>query len=162
MKTGKYKIINLIAIMTCFLCLSFATRISAEPRRSAGETLYISVYPKIMSADDKKLKFYLTNILTVRNLDLSHPITVESITYHDDSGSAQRDFLKAPLVLNALSSHTLRVEGKELESASMAGCYIIKWKALREVNAPLAEMLVGYGSSGISYSFVLQGVPVTE
>ena len=115
-----------------------------------------------MSADDKKTKFYLTNILTVRNLDLLHPITVESITYHDNSGSAQRHLLKEPLVLNALSSHTFRVEGKELESSGMTGCYILKWKAPQEVNAPLAEMLFGYGSSGISYSFVLRGVPVKD
>ena len=162
MKTGKFKIINLIIIMTFFLCLSSVSPISAEPRRSAGETLYISVYPKIMSADDKKTKFYLTNILTVRNLDLLHPITVESITYHDNSGSVQRHLLTEPLVLNALSSHTIRVEGKNLESSGMAGCYILNWKALQEVNAPLAEMLIGYGSSGISYSFALQGVPIKD
>jgi hypothetical protein len=162
MKTSKFKTINLIIMITCFLCLAFAAQVSAEPRRSAGGTLYISVYPKIMSADGKKIKFYLTNILTVRNLDLLHPITVESIAYHDNSGSAQRHLLKEPLVLNPLSSHTLRVEGKDLESSGMAGCYILSWKALQEVSAPLAEMLIGYGGSGISYSFVLQGVPIKD
>jgi len=112
MKTSKFKMINLIIIMTFFLCPSFITQIQAEPRQSAGETLYISVYPKILSAEGRNAEIYLTNILTVRNLDLLHPITVESITYHDHSGSAQQQLLKKPVVLNALSSHTLGVHGK--------------------------------------------------
>ena len=162
MKTRKVKMINLIIIMTFFLCPSFITQLRAEPRRSAGETLYISVYPKIVSANARKTEFFLTNLLTVRNLDLLHPITVESITYHDNSGSVQRQLLKKPLVLNALSSHTLRVEGEDLESSGMAGCYILNWTALQEVNAPLTEMIIGYGRSGFSYSFVFQGVPIKD
>lgn len=162
MKTSKFKMINLIIIMIFFLCPSFISQIWAEPRRSAGETLYISVYPKIQAADAKKSEFYLTNFLTVRNLDLLHPITVVSITYHDTSGSAQRQLLKKPVVLNALSSYTLTVKGKDLDSSGMAGCYILNWKAVQEVNAPLAEMLIGYGRSGFTYSFVLQGVPIKD
>jgi len=162
MEISKFKIISMTILMSFILCFSFVTQTLAEPRRSVGETLYISVYPKIMSADEKKIKFYLTNILTVRNLDLLHPITVESIVYHDNTGSAQWHLLKEPVVLNTLSSHTFRVEGKDLDSSSMAGCYILKWKAIQEVNVPLAEIVIGYGGSGISYSFVFQGIPIKD
>lgn len=159
MKNCIFKMIKLIFLIL-FLSPFFITHAQAEIRQSSGETLYISVYPKTMSADAKKTKFYMTNILTVRNLDLLHSITVESITYHDASGAAKRQMLKEPVVLNALSSYTLRVEGEDLESPGMAGCYILSWKAAQEVNAPLAEMLIGWGRSGYTLSFVFQGVPI--
>jgi hypothetical protein len=98
----------------------------------------------------------------VRNLDLLHPITVESITYYDNTGTVQQQLLKKPVVPNALSSHTLGVLGKDLGSSGMAGCYILNWKALQKVNTPLAEMLIGYGRSGISYSFAFEGVPIKD
>jgi len=87
---------------------------------------------------------------------------IHSVTYHDHSGSAQQQLLKKPVVLNALSSHTLGVHGKDLGSSGMAGCYVLNWKALQEVNAPLAEMIIGHGRSGISYSFVFEGVPIKD
>lgn len=160
MKTSKLKMINLMIVMIFFLCPSFITQIWAEPRRSAGETLYIPVYSKIQAADADE--FYLTTFLTVRNLDLLHPITVESIIYHDTSGTAKRQFLKNSVVLNALSSYTLTVGGKDFGSSGMAGCYIVNWKAVQEVNAPLAEMVIGYARHGSNHSFVLQGVPIKD
>ena len=80
---GIKTVITILFILTILL----ANNVSyADVKRTQGQTVYLSLYPKIESAG-KKSSTFLTTILTIRNTDLSHPITVNSINYYDSNGA---------------------------------------------------------------------------
>ena len=113
---GKVNGIKTVMAMLFTLTILFANNESyADVRRTQGQTVYLSLYPKIESAGDKSSTF-LTTILTIRNTDLHHPITVNSINYHDSNGALKKHVLKEPMTLNPISSKSMRFEEKELDT----------------------------------------------
>jgi hypothetical protein len=140
------------------LTILFANNVSyADIRRTQGQTVYLSLYPKIERAGKKKPEF-LNTILTIRNTDLRHPITVNSINYHDSKGALIKHVLKEPVILNPISSKSMRFEEKELDTGSgMAGCFIIVWKSTERVSEPLIEAIIGTSGTGWVTSSVFYG-----
>lgn len=129
----------------------------ADIRRTQGQTVYLSLYPKIETAVKKKPKFLIT-ILTIRNTDMRHSITVNSINYHDSNGVLKKRVLKEPVILNPISSKSMRFEKEELDAGSgMAGCFIIKWKSSETVSEPLVEGIIGTSGTGWVTSLVFYG-----
>jgi len=136
----------------------FANTVSfADIRRSHGQKVYLSLYPKIQRAGKKQPNF-LTTILTIRNTDLRHPITVNSINYYDSNGSLKKHALKETVILNPISSKSIRFEEKELDAGSgMAGCFIIVWKATERVSEPIIEGIIGTSGTGWTTTSVFYG-----
>jgi hypothetical protein len=117
----------------------------------------LSLYPKIESAG-KKSSTFLTTILTIRNTDLHHPITVNSINYHDSNGVLKKHVLKEPMTLDPISSKSMRFEEKELDAGSgVAGCFIVDWKSAERVSEPIIEGIIGTSGTGWVTTSVFYG-----
>lgn len=150
--------IKTVTVIFFILTILFANNISyADIKRTQGQTVYLSLYPKIEKAGKKGFSF-LTTILTIRNTDMQHPITVNSINYHDSNGALKKHVLKEPIILNPISSKSMRFEKKELDTASgMTGCFIIVWKSAERVSEPLIEGIVGTSGTGWVTTSVFYG-----
>jgi hypothetical protein len=150
--------ITFVMVILFILTILFVNNESyADIRRTQGQTVYLSLYPKIETAGKKEPK-YLITILTIRNTDLRHPITVNSINYHDSKGALKKHVLKEPVILNPISSKSMRFEKKELDTGSgMAGCFIIEWKSSERVSEPLVEGIIGTSGTGWVSSLVFYG-----
>ena len=155
---GKVNGIKTVMAMLFTLTILFANNESyADVRRTQGQTVYLSLYPKIESAG-KKSSTFLTTILTIRNTDLHHPITVNSINYHDSNGALKKHVLKEPMTLNPISSKSMRFEEKELDTENcMTGYFIIVWKSAERVSEPIIEGIIGTSGTGWVTTSVFYG-----
>lgn len=154
----KVYVIKSVMAILFILTILFANNISyADIRRTQGQTVYLSLYPKIERPGRMAPNFLIT-ILTIRNTDLQHPITVNSINYHDSNGALKKQVLKEPVILNPISSKSMRFEEKELDTGSgMAGCFIIVWKSIEKVSEPIVEGIIGTSGTGWVTSSVFYG-----
>ena len=150
--------IKTVMAILFILTILFANNISyADIKRTQGQKVYLSLYPKIEKAGKKQPNF-LTTILTLRNTDLRHSITINSINYHDSNGSLKKHVLKEPIILNPISSKSIRFEQKELDAGSgMAGCFIIVWKSTERVSEPIIEGIIGTSGTGWVTTSVFYG-----
>lgn len=154
----KANIIKSIMAILFILTILFANNVSyADIRQTQGQTVYLSLYPKIERAGKMAPSFLIT-ILTIRNTDLRYPITVNSINYHDSNGALKKQVLKEPVILNPISSKSLRFEAKELDTGGgMAGCFIIVWESIKKVSEPIVEGITGKSGPGWTTSSVFYG-----
>jgi len=157
-----YGIKTVIAVLF-ILSILFANTLSyADIKRTQGQKVYLSLYPKIERAGKKQPNF-LTTILTIRNTDLLHPITVNSINYYDSNGALKKHVLKETVILNPVASKSIRFEEKELDSGSgMAGCFIIAWKSKERVSAPIIEGIIGTSGTGWITTSVFYGQVIED
>ena len=154
----KVYVIKFVMAILFILTILFANNISyADIKRTQGQTVYLSLYPKIERAGNMAPNFLIT-ILTIRNTDLRYPITVNSINYHDSKGALKKQVLKEPVILNPISSKSMRFEEKELDTGSgMAGCFIIVWKSIKKVSEPIVEGIIGKSRTGWVTNSVFYG-----
>ncbi|RZB37470.1 MAG: hypothetical protein SRB2_01014 [Desulfobacteraceae bacterium Eth-SRB2] len=145
----KVNVIKSVMAILFILTILFANNVSyADIRLTKGQTVYLSLYPKIERAGKMAPNFLIT-ILTIRNTDLRYPITVNSINYHDSNGALKKQVLKEPVILNPISSKSMRFEEKELDTGSgMAGCFIILWESRKKVSEPIVEGIIGKSGTG--------------
>jgi len=150
--------IKSVLVILFILNILFTHNVSyADIRRTQGQTVYLSLYPKIERPGRMAPNFLIT-ILTIRNTDLRYPITVNSINYHDSNGALKKQVLKEPVILNPISSKSMRFEEKELDTGSgMAGCFIIVWKSTKKVSEPIVEGIIGSSGTGWVTSSVFFG-----
>ena len=154
----KVNVIKSVMAILFILTILFANNVSyADIRRTQGQTVYLSLYPKIERAGKMAPNFLIT-ILTIRNTDLRYPITVNSINYHDSNGALKKQVLKEPVILNPISSKSMRFEKEELDTGNgMAGCFIIGWKSTERVSEPIVEGIIGTSGTGWVTSLVFYG-----
>lgn len=159
----KVNCIKTVMAIFFILTILFANNVSyADIKRTLGQTVYLSLYPKIERPGKMKPTF-LTTILTIRNTDLHHPITVNSINFHNSNGALKKHVLMKPIVLNPISSKSMRFEAKELNIESgMAGCFIIVWKSTKRVSEPIIEGMIGTAGTGWVESLVFYGQVIEE
>jgi len=147
------KLNGIKTILSLFLILTimFINNVSyADINRTQGQTVYLSLYPKIEGVG-KRASTFLTTILTIRNTDLRHPITINSIDYYDSNGVLKRRVLKKP------------TEEKELAAENgMAGCFIIVWKSSEKVTEPIVEGIMGTSGTGWVSSSVFYGQVIQD
>jgi len=151
-----------IAILAVVLVL-MPTTAMASMDRSKGQTIYLSVIPQIQSGPRLNIN-YFRFLLSVRNTDIQHAVTIRSITYYNASGKLEKKLLPEPLTLNPLASHTTLFEEKELAipQEGMSGCMIIKWEATEKVNPVIVDGVVIKSGTGWTAGLVFKGVVVEE
>jgi hypothetical protein len=125
---------------------------------SNGQTVYLPVYTYVF-VEGRAMTFPVTPTLSVRNTDPANSITILSAKYYNPRGKLVRDYLEKPIKLGPLSAAKYLV--KETDFKESGGpCFIITWKADREVNAPMFTCITigSRGQQGIS--FVSEGRPI--
>jgi len=141
-----------LLLMVLFLLLCQSAVASTEFKVSRGQTLYVPVYSNIFSAP-KKIPFNLATILSIRNTDMSHPITVLTADYYDTKGKPVRKYINKPLTLAPLESADFYIPEDDRAGGTGAN-FIVKWSSQKEVNVPIIESVMIGMKSGQGISFV--------
>jgi hypothetical protein len=137
---------------------------AAEPL-SKGQTVYVPVYSHVQHGNlDSKGRpevLLLSSMLSIRNVDPDHGITVSSVRYYDTAGKLLREYLPAPLALGPLGSTDVFVEHKDSLGGTGAN-FMVDWNAETPASAPLLETVNAYFFGAQSGVFTSRGVAVKE
>jgi hypothetical protein len=150
-----------------FLLLIFSIGIFTPPAGSAddiplsaGQTVYVPIYSHIYSGV-KGRPFDLAATLSIRNTNLKSSITIVSVKYFDSGGKIVKDYLDAPIDLNALATTRYIITEGDKTGGSGAN-FIVIWKSEQPVNPPVIEGVMIGTHSGQGISFVSRGQVVTD
>ena len=127
---------------------------------SAGQTVYVPIYSHIYSGI-KARPFDLAAILSIRNTNLKSLIRLKSVKYYDSAGKLVKDYLEAPISLNALAS-TRYIIAEDDKAGGSGAKFIVIWKSEQPVNPPIIEGVMIGTHSGQGISFVSRGQVITE
>jgi len=123
-----------------------------EEGLSRGQLVYVPVYSHVYHGDQEK-KFLLTGIVSIRNTDPNHAITIMLADYYDSDGKVIKSYLPKPLTLNPMASSRFIVKESDTKGGSGAN-FLVEWRAETEVNEPIMEgvMIGAAGQQGISFT----------
>jgi hypothetical protein len=123
---------------------------SVENKSAVGQTLYVPAYSHIYYYS-KQHRILLAVTLSIRNTDLTHPITITSVRYYDTPGQLIKEYLERPLPLAPLESTDFVVEERDTRGGTGAN-FIVEWMAEERVNDPVVEaVMISSGTQGISF-----------
>lgn len=119
---------------------------------STGQTLYVPAYSHIYSGN-REQPYLLTVTLSIRNTNLTYPITVTRVDYYETQGRLLKKYLDKDVVLKPLESTRFIVPQKDKEGGSGAN-FIVDWISKTPVNEPIVEsVMIGTQSQqGISFT----------
>ena len=127
---------------------------------SRGQSVYVSIYSHIYGGA-KARPFDLAAILSVRNTDINHPITIVSVKYYDSEGKLLKEYLNEPLELKTLASTRYIIAERDKAGGSGAN-FIVRWKSNQKVTLPIIESVMIGTHSGQGISFVSRGQVIEE
>ncbi|KAB0671865.1 DUF3124 domain-containing protein [Oryzomonas sagensis] len=133
---------------------------AGEYRLSKGQAVYVPVYSNVFSGP-KALPFSLATMLSIRNVDLHHPMRVTAIDYYDTGGKLLRSHLAKPLTLPPLGS-TYVYLGEQDTAGGFGASFVVRWDARTAINAPIVECVMIGAKSGQGISFVSPGQVIKE
>ncbi|MBW2429600.1 MAG: DUF3124 domain-containing protein [Deltaproteobacteria bacterium] len=160
---NKHRLPNLIYLLLLVFSagiLNPAGSSADDIRLSAGQTVYVPIYSHIYSGI-KARPFDLAATLSIRNTNLKSSITVVSVKYCDSEGKLVKDYLDAPINLNALASARYIITEDDRAGGSGAN-FIVVWQSGQEVNAPVIEGVMIGTRSGQGISFVSRGQVIKD
>jgi len=133
---------------------------AAADRLSSGQLVYVPVYSHVYYGDQER-QILLTAILSIRNTDLAHSITITKVDYYDSEGKLVRAYLTKPMTLKPMASTRFIVAQSDRRVGSGAN-FVVQWQADTAINPPLMEgvMIGTAGQQGIS--FTSRGVEITK
>ena len=155
----RYDIFSVTALILIFVItvpLYAAENISL----SSGQTVYVSIYSHIYSGV-KARPFELAAILSIRNVDPKHPLTIISVAYYDTDGNLIKEYLSEPVRLKALASTRYIIPEGDKAGGSGAN-FLVKWKSENKMNPPIIESVMIGTRSGQGISFVSRGQVIKE
>lgn len=128
---------------------------SAQDALSRGETVYVPIYSNVYYGPRARA-YDLSAILSIRNTDPTHAITILKADYYNSKGSFLEHYIKKPLELGPLASTDFYIKEYDERGGSGAN-FIVKWQADAPVNQPIIEGLMLGMKSGQGISFICQG-----
>ncbi len=127
---------------------------------STGQSVYVPIYSHIYSGD-REHPFLLTAIVSIRNIDPQHSITVLAIDYFDSDGNLLRKYLQQSVELAPMASIRY-VVGESDKGGGSGAKFIVKWQSPTKVNAPIIEGVMIGTKMQQGISFVSRGQPILE
>jgi hypothetical protein len=158
----KSTILSNFIIGTLIFISTLITEVHAGPdiNLSSGQTVYVPIYSHIYSGI-KARPFDLAAILSIRNTNLKSSLKIVSVKYYDSQGKLVRDYLEAPINLNALASTRYIITEDDKAGGSGAN-FIVVWKSEQRINPPIIEGVMIGTRSGQGISFVSRGQVIKE
>lgn len=142
-------LLNLMMIMSLSLNTGHA---GSDVILSKGQLVYVPVYSHIYDGDLER-KFLLTGIVSIRNTDPDHAITITLADYYDSEGKIIKSYSPKPITLNPMASTRFIVKESDTKGGSGAN-FLVRWRAEVKVNEPIMEgvMIGTAGQQGISFT----------
>ena len=111
---------------------------------TTGNTVYVPIYSHVyhgnMDWTKKPESKQMAVMVSVRNTDTRHPITITSIKYYGSDGKLVRDESDKAKTLSPLATMELFVENKDSSGGSGAN-YVISFTSQAPVDSPIIEAL---------------------
>lgn len=122
------------------------------PPLPTHQTLYVPVYSHVYWGP-RPTPFNLACTLSIRNVDISAPITITSVDYYDTAGTLVGHYLDRPRGLMPLETTEFYIEERDASGGSGAN-FIVRWESGAPVNPPVVEaVMIGiYSGQGISFT----------
>ncbi|MGE4319707.1 MAG: DUF3124 domain-containing protein [Deferribacterales bacterium] len=135
-----------------FTVLMFSLAFAAHAEMSKGQTVYVPVYSHIYTGDRER-PFLLTATVSIRNTDMSSPVTIISADYYDSDGQKIAEYAPKSVTLKPLTAVRFVIKESDKQGGSGASV-IVRWTAKNSVSAPLIEsvMIGAQNQQGISFT----------
>ncbi|MEZ5402760.1 MAG: DUF3124 domain-containing protein [Bryobacteraceae bacterium] len=117
-----------------------------------GKLVYVPVYSNIYWGFDGQ-STELAATLSIRNVNLKHPIVVHSVKYYDSAGTLVREYVHAPSTLAPMSTADFVIQRRDTTGGPGAN-FLVQWSSPFDIDEPLIEsvMIGQHGNAGISFS----------
>ncbi|MBM4301775.1 MAG: DUF3124 domain-containing protein [Deltaproteobacteria bacterium] len=150
----------IVYVVTLLVLPIPAAQAGPEEGLSKGQLVYVPVYSHVYHGDYER-KILLTGILSLRNTDPTHVISIVKADYYDSDGKLIKSYLPQPLTLKPMASTRFIVKESDTKGGSGAN-FLVEWRAEMEVNEPIMEgvMIGAAGQQGIS--FTSRGKPLRK
>ncbi|MBF0183374.1 MAG: DUF3124 domain-containing protein [Magnetococcales bacterium] len=123
--------------------------------------VYSSVYYGNIDERGQPKEILLSSMLSVRNTDPQHGMTIQSVTYYDTHGRPLREYLKQPHMLQPMGSTDFFVEYRERSGGTGAN-FMVTWQATRPINQPIMETIHVFSWGAQSQSFISRGQVIRQ
>ena len=111
---------------------------------TTGNHIYVPIYSHVYHGNidwtNKPETKQMAVMVSIRNTDMQHPITITSIKYYGSDGKMLRDETAKAKTLAPLATMELFVENKDLAGGAGAN-YVIVFTSQAPVNPPIIEAL---------------------
>ncbi|MFW5735321.1 MAG: DUF3124 domain-containing protein [Oceanidesulfovibrio sp.] len=122
--------------------------------------MYVPAYSHIYQGSLNR-PFYLTVLLSIRNVSPVHPVTITQVAYYDDGGELVRTVPDAPFQIPPLATYEYLVS--ETDDAAGSGAnFMVAWESETRMVPPLLETVMISTRSSQGISFRCPGVVVEE
>lgn len=115
------------------------------------DTVYVPIYSHIYSRS-KKVEFFLTATLSIRNTSLTDSIYIEDIDYYDTNGKLIRQYLDKVLLLQPMQSIEYVIEEEDKVGGAGAN-FMVYWGADKSHLRPVFQgvMISVNGQQGVAF-----------
>jgi hypothetical protein len=144
----------LVALLIAGSLTSFSHG-SESSRHTKGQTVYVPLYSNIF-VGDKEITWQLSALLSVRNTDPAHPITIKRVEYYDSDGKLVRKYLEKSKKINPMASAYFYVKTSDTAGGWGAN-FLVEWTSEKKVNEPIVESLMSGMRGNHSVSFISPG-----
>ncbi|SOB59404.1 conserved exported protein of unknown function [Pseudodesulfovibrio profundus] len=127
---------------------------------SSGQKVYVPVYSHIYQGP-KNRPYYLSAMLSIRNVDAVNTIVVSSVKYLDDDGKIIKSFFDQPISIPPMATKEVFIPERDTSGGSGAN-FIVIWEADKQVSVPIIQAVMIGTASTQGISFVCDGVAIEE
>jgi hypothetical protein len=130
---------------------------------AAPKAVYLPIYSHVYHGNidpkDGPNKILLSAMVSLRNTDPVHTLTITAIDYYDTAGKKIRGYLTKPMILAPMASAEQFIERVDVTGGAGAN-FIIVWDADPAASPPLFEAVHVHSIGSTSLSFITQGVAI--
>ncbi len=149
-----------VILAAVILFCSLANNAFSDQLKKQSQTVYVSAYPHVFMGP-RGTDFDLGITLLIRNTDFKSPIIITSVDYYDTQGKLTKKYLSIPLSIAPMASKDIHITERDT-GGGMGSNFIVRWKAEKEVNAPVIEAVMIGGKGGQGISFISPGKEISE
>ncbi|QGY39957.1 DUF3124 domain-containing protein [Pseudodesulfovibrio cashew] len=152
-------LIPVLAVLAAFLFVQSA-QAGRELFLSSGQKVYVPVYSHVYQGP-KNRPYNLSALLSIRNVDSEHSITVSYVHYYNDDGELVKSFFKEPVVIPPMGTKEVYIPERDTSGGSGAN-FTVKWEGGAKVSTPIIQAVMIGTASTQGISFVCDGVAIEE
>ncbi len=131
-------------MMTFLPMVVLLAGLSTARALTTGNSIYVPIYSHVYHGNvdwtNKPETKQMAVMVSIRNTDMQHPITISSIKYYGSDGKLVRDESAKAKTLAPMATMEIFVENKDSSGGAGAN-YVIVFTAQTPVNPPIIEAL---------------------
>lgn len=155
-----HKTMRSVTVCLILVLLALPAWAGRELVLSKGQKVYVPVYSHVYQGP-KNRPYNLSALLSIRNVDTEHSITVAYVHYYNDNGEMVRSFFDSPVVIPPMATKEVFIPERDEEGGSGAN-FTVRWSGGTNVAAPIIQAVMIGTASTQGISFVCDAVVIVE